>query len=269
MEIEIKLAPVLPQQAQAVFADGLVAPFLAAPRRIRMKTEYFDNAAGDLMAGGMALRLRQEDGVSLCTFKAETVPGGPREELEAQAETLDAGVHLLLGRQDLPARARAILQGGGLEKICSLSFVRSCAVYQHQGLVFELCHDEGQSQKGARTGAINEIELELISGDEAQMQAIAQALCRRHGLQVSGISKLRQAMALGQQDAGRQVSPFFVSSELLNYCIKQGYLTLDMDEEKRLHYVLTPLGAEELPRRFGVNFGKPCAFAEEGAGDEE
>lgn len=261
-EIEIKLAPVLSAQAAAVFADSAIAPFLTAPRHIRMRSQYFDTPAGALAALHYTLRLRREDGAGVCAFKA---PGadGARLELEVPADTLAAGLETLRAHPELPQDARPLLAGTDFTLIAGVSFTRTVCVYQRDDLRFELCFDEGQLENGVRTGGLSEMELELISGDRAAMAQIADELCARHGLSISTVGKKSQALALLTRDTGRAVSPFFVSSELLNYCIKMGWLDLVMDEQKQLHYHLTESGASALPQRFGVNFGKPCAFAEE------
>lgn len=57
----------------------------------------------------------------------------------------------------------------------------------------------------------------------------------------------------------REISPFFIGSEFLNYCVRAGYIEFELREDKRLVYTLTPEGARELTERFGFDFDKPCA----------
>ena len=263
MEIEIKLAPVLPHQAAAVLADPELVPHLGPARRIPMHSRYFDTPALALRAAGFALRLRQEGEHTFCALKGRADAEGVRLELEVPAATADEGVAALLGLEALPAAAGSLLKTAALEPIAEVRFVRDVAVYSHNGLTFELCHDQGETSRGIRTGAIAELELELKAGEKSALDAVAAGIMARHGLQLGGPGKLAQALALGESDPGREINPFFVSSELLNFCIRQGWITLDMGEDRQLHYRLSETGSGELAARFGVNFGKPCAFIEE------
>lgn len=195
-EVEIKLAPATQGQADAVFADGEIAPFLGREQLINMHTRYFDTAGGTLAAHGFALRLRQEDDAFVCTFKACSVPGGPRLEIEAPAQSLRDGIAAILTSGELPPEAAEILRGGGFEEICAVRFVRRTALCSREGVAFWLCFDSGSCIRGPYSGAIAEIELELACGTPAQLEAVAQGLCLRHGLEISTISKLARAMAL-------------------------------------------------------------------------
>ena len=263
MEIEIKLAPVLPHQAAAVFADAELAPYLGPVRRIAMHSRYFDTAELALRAARFTLRLRQEGDATVCALKGHADDQGARLELEVPAATITEGVAALLGLEGLPAAARALLEGAALTPIAEVRYVRDAAVYSLDGLSFELCHDQGEASRGIRTGAIQELELELKSGEKSALDALAAGIMARHSLTLGGPGKLAQAMSLGENDGGREINPFFVSSELLNFCVRQGWITLDMGEDRQLHYRLSETGADTLATRFGVNFGKPCAFIEE------
>jgi len=59
------------------------------------------------------------------------------------------------------------------------------------------------------------------------------------------------------------INPFHVGAEFLNYCIKQGWIELEMAEDKRLHYYVTDIGAKELYVRYGMSFNRPCALEKE------
>ena len=55
------------------------------------------------------------------------------------------------------------------------------------------------------------------------------------------------------------INPFHVGAGFLNYCIRMKYIEFSMEESKRVHYYLTPLGEKELSERFGIHFDCPCA----------
>ena len=65
----------------------------------------------------------------------------------------------------------------------------------------------------------------------------------------------------------KAINPFHVGAVFTNYCIQQGWLTLEFDEETRMHYYVTPEGERELGERFGMYFDSPCAL-EGGCGQE-
>ena len=61
------------------------------------------------------------------------------------------------------------------------------------------------------------------------------------------------------------VNPFFVGNEFMNYCIKNGWMELSSDEDKRLHYYATEEGQKVLAEQFGIHFTCPCALESENA----
>ena len=61
------------------------------------------------------------------------------------------------------------------------------------------------------------------------------------------------------------INPFHVGAGFTNYCVKQGWLTLELNEEDhRLHYYVTELGIKELGERYSISFDCPCAKEPEG-----
>ena len=56
------------------------------------------------------------------------------------------------------------------------------------------------------------------------------------------------------------INPFYAGNEFMNYCIKQGYITLEFADDKQLHYYLSETGSAELKERFGIVFGCPCSL---------
>ena len=77
MEREIKLSPVMAKTASEIFAAPDIAPFLGPLERTDMETVYFTDSQGVLEGLKAALRLRRENGVSVCCFKMERPWAGP------------------------------------------------------------------------------------------------------------------------------------------------------------------------------------------------
>ncbi len=269
METEIKLSPVLPHVAAMVCDDPAFAPYLAAERRQRMRTDYYDTVEGGLAARKYTLRMRQEDNIRMCCFKAPSPQKHTRIELSCPADTLAQGIAKLRLMPDMPPDAAALFDAP-LLRVCGASFTRVSHVYQRGALVFELSHDDGQVESGTRFAPFCELELELISGDAPAMEKLAAYICDTFGVSRSDSSKHMRALELSAPQAAPSapVSPFFIGSEMLNFCVKCGYLTYELDENKRLRYYVSPSGNDALPRLFGISFDKPCALAPSGDGEE-
>ena len=261
METELKLSPVAPVQAKQVFAAPEIAPHLGPCRDIRMETVWYDTEDGALAALGHTLRLRQEDGRGVCTLKGPS-DGLSRTERERAAESIGEGAALLLAGEDLPDGVRAAMTRP-LRPVCGARFTRTAARYDDGALAFELSFDQGVLTCGDRQAPLYELELELVSGTEGALRAFGEHLAAVYCLPLCAVGKKRRALALGEPPL-REISPFFAASELLNYCVRSGYVSFELDEDNQVHYGLTALGAEALPARFGVDFSKSCAAPEGG-----
>ncbi len=56
------------------------------------------------------------------------------------------------------------------------------------------------------------------------------------------------------------INPFYLGNAFMNYCIKEGYMTLEISEDKKLHYYATEAGVAALRDRFGIVFGSECSL---------
>ncbi len=198
MEIEIKLGPLTEEQGKAIFCDKQRLPGDDAGRDIRMETTYFDDPQGSFKARRQTLRLRQEDEVTLCTFKT-ALNGLTRLELEAEAATIEQGAGLLSRHPELPQEARTALLAGRFVPVCGARFTRStrrCAV---EGAVFDLCFDRGVLFRGQAHAPLCEVELELAEGDPAILQQVADGLMAAYGARMCPLSKQQRALALEEQ----------------------------------------------------------------------
>jgi len=260
LETELKLSPATREQAERVFSDPEVAPYLSASRVINMETTYYDTAEGALREIRWTLRLRREGNRTLCTLKGP-VEGLSRPELEQEAESIGEGATLLLQGLSLPEKVRIALKQP-LQATCGARFSRTEALYDNERLRFCLSYDLGELQNDAQHAPLCELELELVSGTEEELRGFGEHLAAKHALPVCETGKHQRALELAKPTV-RELNPFFVASELLNYCIRCGYVLFWMDEDKQVHYSLTELGARELPVRFGVDFTKGCAAPEE------
>ncbi|MDY3618610.1 CYTH domain-containing protein [Agathobaculum sp.] len=168
-------------------------------RTIHMKSRYFDTADGFLKLRGAALRLRQENGVSVCCMKLrdETTPEGCRthEEYQCEAETLEDGLLLLPGK-GAPETLCAEAAKAPLMEQCAVDFMRVAILLQEHDTVCELALDQGELRRNGRAAPLCEIELEFLAGDAQVFHALASELAEHLSLEPEPDSKLKRAMAL-------------------------------------------------------------------------
>ena len=194
MEIEVKYKG---EEGMDLFAHPLLAPFLGPRKKTPMSALYYDTPESGCAKAGFALRLRQEGPESVCTVKGGGVQDGVarRVEIEEKADTLDQGVQALLNRSDLPESWREALNGPFQEK-ARMEFCRLSALFSRQGLVVEVCRDQGRIQAGDKEAPIDEWELELKEGPEEEFDTLRRELEKGLGLKGWEKSKFARAMEL-------------------------------------------------------------------------
>lgn len=194
MEIEVKYKG---EEGMDLFAHPLLAPFLGPRKKTPMSALYYDTPESGCAQAGFALRLRQEGPESVCTVKGGGVQDGVarRVEIEEKADTLDEGVQALLNRPDLPENWRDALRGPFQEK-ARMEFCRLSALFSREGLVVEVCRDQGRIQAGGKEAPIDEWELELKEGPEEEFDTLRRELEKGLGLKGWEKSKFARAMEL-------------------------------------------------------------------------
>lgn len=194
MEIEVKYKG---EEGMDLFAHPLLVPFLGPRKKTPMSALYYDTPESGCAKAGFALRLRQEGPESVCTVKGGGVQDGVarRVEIEEKADTLDQGVQALLNRSDLPENWRDVLRGPFQEK-ARMEFCRLSALFSRQGLVVEVCRDQGRIQGGGKEAPIDEWELELKEGPEEEFDTLRRELEKGLGLKGWEKSKFARAMEL-------------------------------------------------------------------------
>ena len=187
-EFELKYAASQAAQAAIREAYGPWTP-------ITMETTYFDTRDGALSARRITLRLRKENGVSICTLKTP-LPDGSRGEWECYAETIEDGIRALivLGAPKLLAG----LAVQGVLPCCGARFTRLAAQVSTTDGVAELALDSGVLLGGSAEIPLCEVELELKSGSEAAAVALAHQIAQQYQLTEESKSKFRRAMDLAQ-----------------------------------------------------------------------
>lgn len=164
-------------------------------RKISMETTYFDTPDGALSEQKMTLRIRKENGTSVCTLKTP-LPDGSRGEWECQASDIQEGIRILL-KLGAPAKL-AQLAEGGLTVACGARFVRQTIEVSTIDGIAELALDSGVLLGGGREIPLCEVEVELKSGSDAATTAFAALLAAAYNLKEQPLSKFRRAMDLAK-----------------------------------------------------------------------
>ena len=157
---------------------------------ITMETTYYDTPELVLSQQGLTLRLRLENGRSVCTLK---LPGGTgHEEFEVEAEDICQALPVLSAqsRQDLPQTE--------LIPVCGARFTRRAKLLQLADCAVELALDSGFLLGGNATAPLCEVEVELKSGSDTAAAAFAGELAAKYGLAPEPRSKYRRAKQLAK-----------------------------------------------------------------------
>jgi len=206
MEREIKLA--LPADQIDAATRWFVARTGTAGRPIALANIYFDTPALTLARSKSALRLRHTPDGWLQTFKT----GGnasagmhSRHEWEMPVAGEKLEIDALLQACDEPTVAAA-LRGAApdLIELFRTNFTRTLWQVAHNGATVEAAIDQGdviaEVDGETRRSPILEVELELKSGDEAALHALADELRTKvPGLAPDDVSKAQRGYRLRAQ----------------------------------------------------------------------
>ena len=206
MEREIKLA--LPVSQVNAATQWFVARTGDKGRPIELANIYFDTPELTLANSKSALRLRHTPDGWLQTFKtAGNASAGMHSRHEWEMPVAGEALELetLLQACDEPTVAAA-LRGAApdLIELFRTNFTRTLWQVAHNGATVEAAIDQGEViaevNGETRRAPILEVELELKSGDDAAMHALADELCANvPGLAPDDISKAQRGYRLREQ----------------------------------------------------------------------
>ena len=217
MEIEFKL------QLPAGAATGVEQVLAQGSTRVApLRARYFDTAGATLRAAGIVLRIRQEG-----TRWMQTVKYGGDGLLAREEHEVDIGEVESETTPDLPdiSRHAGSEVGRRLQRVLGKRGARSALVevfatditritcqVERGGSRIELALDRGCVRSGSgtdrRSVPVEELELELKSGDVAPLVALAAEWCARHGLWLGTESKSEKGWRL----ADPRLPPFDAST---------------------------------------------------------
>ena len=188
MEFELKFAA---DPARQTLLREAFGPW----QQIQMETTYFDTPSRSLSERRVTLRLRMENGVSVCTVKTP-LPGNARGEWECHSDSIEDGLGQLL-QLGAPKEIGQIA-AKGLQRYCGAKFIRYACEIALDGATAELALDHGMLLGNGRELPLCEVEVELKSGSEEAVVAFAAKLSQQYGLRPEKKSKFRRAMELAE-----------------------------------------------------------------------
>lgn len=203
MEREIKLA--LPADQLRAATQWFVARTGVEGRDVKLANIYFDTPALTLAKSKSALRLRHTPDGWLQTFKTvgEAKDGlHSRHEWEMPVAGEKLEIDALLRECDEPSAAEAVRQAApDLVQLFRTDFTRTLWNIELDGATVEAAIDQGNVitdvNGETRRAPISEVELELKSGDEAALNALAAELGKAvAGLVPDNVSKAQRGYQL-------------------------------------------------------------------------
>ena len=204
MEVEAKLAADRPAILAAIARRKRLGPYeLRAVGTQALETIYLDTGRGDLSRRGVALRLRKTSGGPELTLKLPGVVASavhrrpewtwrlrrmPTLPLRLRPQELRDRLSRWTGKRELVPligtriRRHALLvrRRAGAPPIAEIDL--DCVEFFHPGAA------------AAAGGRFYEVEVELLGGDDSDLERLVQALRRRYALRRSRLSKLERAL---------------------------------------------------------------------------
>ena len=183
-ELELKFAATEAQleKLQAHYGD-----FTAT----KMETTYYDTPHRQLSEAKITLRRRQENEKSICTVKT---PGAGLARGEWEAPDTDI-THALPELCKLGA-PKMLLELPSLIPVCGAKFTRLSRLLTLPDGAAELALDRGVLLGGDKELPFYEVELELKSGSEESLVALANSLAAEFSLKGEPQSKFARARQL-------------------------------------------------------------------------
>lgn len=195
-EVELKLE-IATGDVKRLLGHPLIAGAEPDPGQCgHLSAVYFDTPDQDLRKAGMSLRIRERNGCSIQTIKAEDKSRGlalDRGEWEATVDELDfdAATGTPLARLVSKNEIReAIRPAFGIET------ERLAFRIEHDGALIELALDEAKAVADQNTIRFAELELELKRGAPAALFALAKDLARAAPLRLAPITKSERGYGL-------------------------------------------------------------------------
>ena len=204
MEIEYKFHIDSKEQAEAVFSDPEVLAVMDenSEESIDMHAVYFDTADRRLSREGMAFRTRKEGERYVATLKWNGTGENGLYEREEINIPLNGEEKFLAPDVDIFEQSsmcqvlKDVIGKRELLKRVEVLVTRRQARIDTGKSICEISYDDGTVINGDKKAPISEMEIELYSGNRADMEEFVEKLAEKHGLLPENRSKFRQGIDL-------------------------------------------------------------------------
>lgn len=211
-ETELKFR-VAPRKLSSVLRGGGSSGRRSNPSEQSLVSTYYDTTKHKLRRHGLTLRVRKIEGRYVQTVKSGGTGGVTRGEWEHEVSgarpDLKKTKHTPLrdlATRKLPRKLKPVFQTD-IHRTAQARRVRKSQI--------ELAVDRGRIRAGRRTRAVTELELELKSGQVADLFRLARDLERKTGAELDLRSKAEQGYLLVAGGGGAQhAEPIALKAEL-------------------------------------------------------
>ncbi|ART80148.1 CYTH domain-containing protein [Oceanisphaera avium] len=201
MNTEIELKFLVSAKRMALLAEQLMQFEVCQHDHTFLSNTYFDTPNLDLSALKAGLRIREQNGQLEQTLKfAGHQVGGLHQRPEYNLALATPWPELgAFARTVWPPDVKPALIQAQLAPLFSTDFMRQRWLINYHHTQIELALDVGEVKAAnAEPQPIQELELELVSGDVAQVFALAKQLATLDGLRLSDVSKAQRGYRLAK-----------------------------------------------------------------------
>lgn len=209
MTVEIELKFIATAAAIAELPEQLAqfSSVHSAPQKLT--NIYYETADNWMRSHDMGLRIRGFDDQYEMTIKtAGSVVGGLHQRPEYNVELKKPTLKLSAFPKDIwPEGCKVAALQKALLPLFSTTFVREKWVITYLQSEIELGLDQGEIVAGELSEPLAEIELELKSGNTADLLALAALIGQNGGLRQGGLSKAARGYHLAKGNPAREPRP--------------------------------------------------------------
>lgn len=176
-----------------------------------LKATYFDTPTNALRKRGIILRIRKsDDAVPVLGMKAPGVAtDGPFQRKEVEVDSPGLKPDIALFDKTTEKFLGRIIGDSAVAPKFKMQFKRQSGLVTRGGSVIEIAVDQGHMTCGKLRVPLAEIELELVSGNKADLFDLAITLAGDFSLRLDFVSKAEKGFRalLGEKPAPRKAEP--------------------------------------------------------------
>lgn len=216
VEIELKLV-VDAKSLKKLLASDLIknAVDMESRKTVHLESSYYDTDDYALKQHGIAYRVRDKgDGTFEATVKtSQRSSSGLSERLELNLP-LTENRPVTAGFKDLGLSFElSELAPNGLQKLFTTKINRDIYVVKFKNAVVEMAVDKGSIVAGKQKDAIDELELELLEGEQGELLELAAQIAELIPVFIEKRSKFARGLALLGFDTDLQEEKFKIDGD--------------------------------------------------------